>query len=91
MLDNELVSAWDFHITLTKSVGDDLPPTIRPNWGTVLVASLLGGSIEQVGDATPLRMPNLSSDSSEYPLIPHLLSLLSPSGPTPLGKVLAAL
>ncbi len=32
-----------------------------------------------------------SPDSSEYPLIPHLLSLLSPSGPTPLGKVLAAL
>ncbi len=32
-----------------------------------------------------------SPDSSEYPLIPHLLSLLSPSGPTPLPKVLAAL
>ncbi|MCX7031187.1 MAG: DUF6079 family protein [Spirochaetes bacterium] len=32
-----------------------------------------------------------SPDSSEYPLIPHLLSLLSPSGPTPLAQVLAGL
>ena len=53
MLYNELVSAWGTSIALGESVGDDLPPTIRPNWGTVLVASVLGGHAEQAEDNTP--------------------------------------
>lgn len=53
MLYNELVSAWNTHIVLTAELGDDLAPTVRPNWGTVLVASILGGKAEQSGEATP--------------------------------------
>ncbi len=53
MLYNELVSAWGTSIVLGESVGDDLPPSIRPNWGTVLVASVLGGHAEQTEDNTP--------------------------------------
>lgn len=53
MLYNELLSAWGTSIALGESVGDDLPPTIRPNWGTVLVASVLGGQAEQGEDNTP--------------------------------------
>jgi hypothetical protein len=53
MLHNELVSAWGSSILESAAIGDDLCPTIRPNWGTVLVASALGGNAEQIGDDTP--------------------------------------
>ena len=53
MLYNELVSAWGLHITERMEVSDDLPATIRPNWGTVTVASLIGLPPEQVDDQTP--------------------------------------
>lgn len=53
MLHNELVSAWGASIVESAAIGDDLCPTIRPNWGTVLVASVLGGAAEQLGDDTP--------------------------------------
>ncbi|MEI6873877.1 MAG: hypothetical protein WCL50_01970 [Spirochaetota bacterium] len=57
MLYNELVSAWDLSVVARGAagagIGDDLPATIRPNWGTVLVASLLGGRAEQSGQNTP--------------------------------------
>ncbi|MDC7247198.1 MAG: uroporphyrinogen decarboxylase family protein [Sphaerochaetaceae bacterium] len=53
MFYNELVSAWDLHITDRALILDDLPVTIRPNWGTVTVASLLGIPPEQRDDQTP--------------------------------------
>jgi hypothetical protein len=59
MLYNELVSAWDMSLAARHAggagngIGDDLAATVRPNWGTVLVASLLGGHAEQSGDNTP--------------------------------------
>jgi hypothetical protein len=56
MLYSELVSAFDLSISgraVPGSPGDDLAPTIRPNWGTVIVASLLGGIPEQSGEHTP--------------------------------------
>jgi hypothetical protein len=50
------------------------------------------------GLATPLGLVEIkrssyvfSPDASGYPLIPHLLSLLSPSGPTPVLQVLEGL
>jgi hypothetical protein len=53
MLYNELVSAWDTSIAARGLIDDDLPITIRPNWGTVLTASVLGGVPEQTEDNTP--------------------------------------
>lgn len=53
MLFNELLHAFDTSIYLHDTLRDDLPYTIRANFGTVLVASLLGGRAEQRGDAPP--------------------------------------
>jgi hypothetical protein len=53
MLFNELVSAWGTSICYRSEVGDDLPCTIRANFGTVIIASLFGARIEQVDDNPP--------------------------------------
>ena len=53
MLFNELVSAWGTSICHRAEVGDDLPCTIRANFGCVLIASLFGARIEQVEDNPP--------------------------------------
>lgn len=53
MLFNELVSAWDTHLVHRSQVGEDLPATIRANFGTVLVASAFGARAEQVEDNPP--------------------------------------
>ena len=53
MLHNQLVSAFDASIAYRDEVSDDLSITIRPNFGTVLIASILGGRIEQVDDHWP--------------------------------------
>jgi hypothetical protein len=53
MLFNELVSAWDTSLVHRPLVGDDLPATLRANFGTVLVASVFGARIEQVEDNPP--------------------------------------
>ena len=53
MLYNELLHAFDTSIFLHPTVQDDLPYTIRANFGTVLVASLLGGRVEQRDDSPP--------------------------------------
>ena len=53
MLFNELVSAWGTSICHRQEVGDDLPCTIRANFGCVLIASLFGARIEQVEDNPP--------------------------------------
>lgn len=57
MLFNELVSAWDTHLVYRPVVGDDLPATIRANFGTVLVASAFGARVEQVEDNPPWVRP----------------------------------
>jgi hypothetical protein len=57
MLFNELVSAWDTHLVHRPLVGDDLPATIRANFGTVLVASAFGARVEQVEDNPPWVRP----------------------------------
>ena len=53
MLYNELLHAFDTGIYLHPTVRDDLPYTIRANFGTVVVASLLGGKVEQRDDSPP--------------------------------------
>jgi hypothetical protein len=53
MLFNELTSAWGTSIALRNELNDDLPLTIRANFGTVLVASLFGARVEQVEDNPP--------------------------------------
>lgn len=53
MLFNELVSAWGTSICHRAEVGDDLPCTIRANFGCVVIASLFGARIEQVEDNPP--------------------------------------
>ncbi len=53
MLFNELVCAFDTSIFLHSEINDDLPYTIRANFGTVLIASLLGGKVEQRDDNPP--------------------------------------
>lgn len=53
MLYNELLHAFDTSIYLHPAVKDDLPYTVRANFGTVLVASLLGGRVEQRDDSPP--------------------------------------
>ncbi len=63
MLFNELVHAFDTSIALRNRVGDDLPATVRANFGTVLIASMFGAPVEQIGDnppwsaTTPRRFP----------------------------------
>lgn len=53
MLFNELVCAFDTSIALRDRIADDLPLTIRANFGTVLIASMFGAAAEQIGDNPP--------------------------------------
>ena len=57
MLFNELVSAWGTSLCHREEVGDDLPGTVRANFGTGLVASMFGARIEQVDDNPPWVRP----------------------------------
>jgi len=57
MLFNELVGAFDTRLVRRAEVGDDLPAAIRPNFGTVLVASAFGARVEWRGDDPPWAMP----------------------------------
>ena len=53
MLFNELLHAFDTSIFLHSEISDDLPYTIRANFGTVIIASLFGGKVEQRDDNPP--------------------------------------
>jgi len=53
MLFNELAHAFDSSILLHSELNDDLSFTIRANFGTVVIASLFGGLVEQRGDNPP--------------------------------------
>jgi hypothetical protein len=53
MLYNELVHAFGTSIFLHPEINDDLPFTVRANFGTVVIASLFGGKVEQRGDNPP--------------------------------------
>lgn len=47
MLFNELVNAFDTSIFLQSELQDNLSLTIRANFGTVVIASIFGGLVEQ--------------------------------------------
>lgn len=53
MLFNELVCAFDTSIAEHAATGSDLPHTVRANFGTVLVASVFGSDVRQVGNNPP--------------------------------------
>jgi hypothetical protein len=53
MLYNELVYAFETSIACRDRIDDDLPLTIRANFGTVIIASLFGANVEQVEENPP--------------------------------------
>lgn len=53
LLFNELLCGFGMSIALHDQVGDDLPFTIRANYGTGIIASLFGARIEQHNDDPP--------------------------------------
>ena len=53
MLFNELVDAFGTSIACRDRLQDDLPCTIRANFGCVIIASMFGGRVEQVEDNPP--------------------------------------
>ncbi|OHB56424.1 MAG: hypothetical protein A2Y12_06220 [Planctomycetes bacterium GWF2_42_9] len=53
MLFNQFLNAFDSSIYLSCELGDDLPITIRADFGCVLVASMFGANIEQVENNPP--------------------------------------
>lgn len=53
MLFNELVHAFSLSLLLNDQIGCDLPATVRANFGTVLIASMLGAAVEQHDDNPP--------------------------------------
>lgn len=53
MLYNQLLSAFDSSVYLSAAIGDDLPATVRPDFGCVIIAAVFGADIEQVGDNPP--------------------------------------
>jgi len=50
---NELVYAFNTSIASRDVLGDDLPCTIRANFGTVVIASMFGAHAEQLDDNPP--------------------------------------
>lgn len=63
MLFNELVHAFETSIVCHNEVGDDLPWTIRANFGTGVIASVFDAKIEQVEDNPPWTRPYESLDA----------------------------
>jgi len=53
MLYNELVHAFDTSIAYHNQIDDDLPYTIRPNFGTVIIGSMFGGIVERRQENPP--------------------------------------
>lgn len=53
MLFNQFLSAFDSGAYLSCELGDDLPITIRADFGCVLIASMFGANIEQVENNPP--------------------------------------
>ncbi len=62
MLFNELAYSFGTSIACRKSLNDDLPCTIRANFGTVVIASMFGAHVEQHGNNPPWVLHDLSHD-----------------------------
>jgi hypothetical protein len=57
MLYNELVHAFGASIACRDRIADDLPWTIRANFGTVVMATMFGGRVERRGNDPPWVRP----------------------------------
>ena len=64
MLFNELVYAFNTSIASRDVLSDDLPCTIRANFGTVIIASMFGACVEQIGDNPPWVRHGGDTDTS---------------------------
>lgn len=64
MLFNELAHAFNTSIACRERVGDDLPCTIRANFGTVLIASMFGAHVEQFDENPPWAVRRGEGDVS---------------------------
>jgi hypothetical protein len=53
MLYNQFITAFGSSVFLSCELGDDLPVTIRPDFGCVLIPSIFGANVEQVEDNPP--------------------------------------
>lgn len=62
MLFNELVYSFGTSIACRDSLNDDLPCTIRANFGTVVIASMFGAHVEQHENNPPWVLHDLSHD-----------------------------
>jgi hypothetical protein len=71
MLFNELVCAFDTSIARSCEIEADLPLTIRANFGTVLVASVFGADVRQVGDNPPWVLHGERDDVSLEAVAAH--------------------
>jgi hypothetical protein len=71
MLYNELLHAFDLSIAAAHDVDTDLPWTVRANYGTVLLASMYGAAVEQVGDNPPWVQHNAGAEIS----LEHILAI----------------
>jgi len=65
MLFNELVHVFDTSVSLRRELSDDLPCTVRANFGTVIIASMFGAHIQQIGENPPWVV---AADSREISL-----------------------
>jgi len=63
MLYNELIGGFDTRTCYHHLVGDDLPFTIRANYGTVIIASMYGAKIEVLDDNPPWARPYESTEA----------------------------
>ena len=71
MLFNELVYAFNTSIASRDVLGDDLPCTIRANFGTVVIASVFGACVEQIDDNPPWIRHNGDKDTSLEEVLDH--------------------
>jgi hypothetical protein len=84
MLFNELVYAFNTSIASRDVLGDDLPCTIRANFGTVVIASVFGACVEQIDDNPPCGPRSVGflerlvpAGSSDVPILSERISGLS--------------
>jgi len=71
MLFNELAYAFNTSIASRDVLGDDLPCTIRANFGTVVIASVFGSRVEQIDDNPPWVRHDGDSDTSLEAVLDH--------------------
>lgn len=88
MLHNELIRGFEMSPTCQSRVGDDLPITVRANYGTGIISSLFGARVEQHLDDPPWVvgfedeksfLPVMESDPTDFSkgLAPKVMETLA--------------